>query len=118
MRRLGKHFIIELYDCDKTVINDLKAVENHLLEAAKLSGATIIRPLFHKFPPKGISGIVVVAESHFSIHTWPEFGYCALDIFTCSEQIKGQKALSYLKEHLMAKTSSITVLERGPAVQS
>jgi S-adenosylmethionine decarboxylase len=115
MDRLGKHLIIELFDCDSRIISDLKAVEKHLIEAVRLSGATIIRSFFHLFPPGGISGIVVVAESHFSIHTWPEYGYSALDIFTCGDRIKSQEALNYLKKHLKARNSSTMELQRGPS---
>ena len=115
MDMLGKHLIIELFDCDSRIISDLKAVEKHLIEAIRLSGATIIRSFFHLFPPDGVSGIVVVAESHFSIHTWPEYGYSALDIFTCGDRIKSKEALNYLKKHLKARNSSTMELQRGPS---
>ena len=114
MDRLGKHLIIELFDCDSRIISDFKAVDTQLIEAVRLSGATIIRSFFHLFPPNGVSGIVVVAESHFSIHTWPEYGYSALDIFTCGDRIKSKDALNYLKKHLKAKKSSMMELHRGP----
>ncbi|MBW2141916.1 MAG: adenosylmethionine decarboxylase [Deltaproteobacteria bacterium] len=115
MTGLGKHLIVELYGCDRTVISDIQAMERHLLEAVRLSGATIIQPFFHHFPPDGVSGIVVVAESHFSIHTWPELGYAALDIFTCGDLIKGYDAVDYLKKHLKAGDNSVIELERGLA---
>jgi S-adenosylmethionine decarboxylase len=115
MDRLGKHLIIELFDCDGSVISDLNAVEKHLLEAVRLSGATIIRSFFHLFPPDGVSGIVVVAESHFSIHTWPEHGYSALDIFTCGDRIKSQAALDYLNKHFKPGNSATIELQRGPS---
>ncbi len=115
MDRLGKHLIIELFDCDSRTISDLEAVEKHLIEAVRLSGATIIRSFFHLFPPDGVSGIVVVAESHFSIHTWPEYAYSALDIFTCGDRIKSKEALTYLKKHLKAGNSSTMELQRGPS---
>jgi S-adenosylmethionine decarboxylase len=115
MDRLGKHLIIELFDCDSRIISDLNAVEKHLLEAVRLSGATIVRSFFHLFPPDGVSGIVVVAESHFSIHTWPEHGYSALDIFTCGDRIQSQKALNYLKKYFKPKDSATLELQRGPS---
>ena len=113
MDRLGKHLIIELFDCDSRIISDLKAVEKHMIEAVRLSGATMIRPFFHVFPPGGVSGIVVVAESHFSIHTWPEHGYSALDIFTCSDRIKSEEAVNYLKKNFKSGNSSTMEIERG-----
>lgn len=112
MKSLGRHLIIELFQCDRTILNDPTTLEHHLLEAVKLSGATIIQPFFHQFSPHGISGIVVVAESHFSVHTWPEYGYCALDIFTCGE-IDGHEALKHLKDKLKAANASAMEIKRG-----
>jgi S-adenosylmethionine decarboxylase len=113
MKSLGKHLIIELFQCDSTILNDLKALEHHLLEAVKLSGATIIQPFLHQFSPHGITGVVVIAESHFCVHTWPEYGYCALDIFTCGDTVDGQQSLDYLKEHLKAANVSVVEMKRG-----
>lgn len=111
---LGRQLIIEFNDCNRKTINDIEAVEKHLLEAVRLSGATVIEPFFHRFPQGGVSGIVVVAESHFSIHTWPEIGYAALDIFTCSETVDDEKALDYLKTQFEAKHCSTVLIKRGP----
>lgn len=113
MKSLGKQLIIELFQCDSTILNDLNTLEHHMLEAVKLSGATIIKPFFHQFSPHGITGVVVVAESHFSLHTWPEYGYCALDIFTCGESVNGHDALDYLKKHLKAANASVMEIKRG-----
>jgi S-adenosylmethionine decarboxylase len=81
--------------------------------AADISGATIIKSVFHKFSPHGISGVIVIAESHFSIHTWPEFGYCALDIFTCGDKIDNYKALNFLKKEFGTKNISVVESKRG-----
>jgi S-adenosylmethionine decarboxylase len=113
MKALGKHLIVELYDCDKHLIDRVDQVEDILVEAVKVSKATIIKPVFHQFNPHGVSGVVVIAESHFSIHTWPEYGYCALDIFTCGEQIDSDLALQFLKQAFKAKSMSIVELKRG-----
>jgi len=113
MKGLGNHLLIELYDCNIDTINDAGKVEQILTEAVKVSGASIIKPLFHKFNPHGVSGVVVIAESHFSIHTWPEYGYCALDIFTCGDDIDSQKALKFLREKLEAKSISVVETKRG-----
>ncbi|MBW2092431.1 MAG: adenosylmethionine decarboxylase [Deltaproteobacteria bacterium] len=114
MKGLGRHLIVEFDGCDRAVISDIQAVEKLLLEAVRLSGATIVQSFFHLFPPNGVSGIVVVAESHFSLHTWPEFGYAALDIFTCGDRIDGHAAVDFLKKHLKAGDSSVIELDRGP----
>ncbi len=113
MKSLGKHLIIELFQCDSTLLNDVKTLEHHLLAAVKLSGATVIQPFFHQFSPHGITGVVVVAESHFALHTWPEYGYCAVDIFTCGDTVNGHVALDYLKENLGAANASVMEIKRG-----
>jgi len=113
MKALGKHLIVELYDCERSLIDRVDQVEAILVEAVKVSKATIIKPVFHQFNPHGVSGVVVIAESHFSIHTWPEYGYCALDIFTCGEQIDSDLALQFLKKAFRAKNMSIMELKRG-----
>ena len=88
MNYLGNHLLVELYNCNTSLINKVVKIEELLLEAVKISGATALNSTFHKFSPHGVSGVVVISESHFSIHTWPEYGYCALDIFTCGTEIK------------------------------
>ena len=113
MNHLGDHLLIELYDCDTNTINDVIKIEELLLEAVKISGATTLNSIFHKFSPHGVSGVVVISESHFSIHTWPEYGYCALDIFTCGNEIKSHLALEYLKKELRAGNISVTEVKRG-----
>jgi S-adenosylmethionine decarboxylase len=113
MKSLGNHLIIELYDCKSEIINDLHKVEDILMESVNISGAEIITPVFHKFNPHGVSGVVVIAESHFSIHTWPEYGYCAVDIFTCGDTIDSQKALTFMKKAFEAKSISVVETKRG-----
>lgn len=110
---LGKQLLIELYGCESSVINDFLLVEAILLEAAREAGATIVTHTFHKFSPQGVSGVVVVAESHLAIHTWPEYGYCAIDIFTCGDLTDNHKAFMHLAKALKASSSSLTELRRG-----
>ncbi|QCQ23132.1 adenosylmethionine decarboxylase [Desulfoglaeba alkanexedens] len=113
MKSLGKHLIVELYHCDAYRINQVEEVERILVEAVNISKATIVQPVFHQFSPHGVSGVVVIAESHFSIHTWPEFGYCALDIFTCGDQIDSDASLRYIKKELQAESLFVTEMRRG-----
>lgn len=113
MNYLGNHLLIELYNCNTSSINNVVKIEELLLEAVKISGATALNSTFHKFSPHGVSGVVVISESHFSIHTWPEYGYCALDIFTCGTEIKSEKTLDFLKEELGAGSISVTEVKRG-----
>ncbi|AAS72261.1 adenosylmethionine decarboxylase [Leptospira interrogans] len=113
MNALGKHVIAEFYECDYETINNHELVEDIMLKSVDLSGATTIKSVFHRFSPYGVSGVVVVSESHFAIHTWPEYGYCAVDVFTCGDLIDNQAALDYLKEKFGSKNVSVVEMKRG-----
>lgn len=113
MKALGRHILVEFYDCDSEVLNDLTVVENSMKEAAKVSGATIVKSVFHLFNPHGVSGVVVIAESHLAIHTWPEYGYAAVDLFTCGDSVNPWDAFDYLKEKFKAKNVFTMELKRG-----
>ena len=113
MKALGRHILVELYDCDAKVLNDHDRIENILTDAAKAAKATIVEVIFHKFNPYGVSGVVVIAESHFSIHTWPEYKYAALDFFTCGEEIDPWVAHKYVYRKLKAKNMTAIELKRG-----
>ncbi|MBT7093407.1 MAG: adenosylmethionine decarboxylase [Bacteroidetes bacterium] len=95
---LGRQLTIEYYECGATAFLDQARVENAMLKAAKDSGATIISSSFHKFEPQGISGVIVIAESHFTIHAWPEHNYAAVDIFTCGDNIDLKAAVTSMKQ--------------------
>ncbi|MCE9597310.1 MAG: adenosylmethionine decarboxylase [Spirochaetia bacterium] len=110
---LGRHYIIELYDCSHTVLDDMKTVRDTLMEAARIAGATIIGEKFHRFSPQGVSGVIVIAESHLSIHTWPELGYAALDLFTCSMDMDIQGALGLLRSSFAPGDMDVHYMERG-----
>ena len=113
MHALGTHLLLELKACNSKVLNDLKKVQEILVSAAKEAKATIVETSFHKFSPFGISGIVVIAESHLSVHTWPEYGYAAIDIFTCGEALKPEVAARYLIQRFHSKDPSILEVKRG-----
>ena len=113
MNALGKHLLLELKDCDKEVINDLSFLKGALLKAADEIGATVLGESFHQFSPQGVSGVVVIAESHLFIHTWPEYGYAAVDIFTCGDSVHPEKAAKMLIRKLGAKNHSALELQRG-----
>lgn len=125
MKSLGRHIIAEFYDCDKNILDDVEAIENHMKEAAYETGATIVNSSFHRFLPYGVSGVVVISESHLTIHTWPEYSYAAVDLFTCGDDVDPWKAFSYLKkvlnsqrvhvvEHLRGKYDEIGIPENSP----
>lgn len=113
MYALGKHLLIELRDCNPEILKSLEKVKKIMISAAKKAKATIIESSFHEFNPFGISGVVVIAESHLSIHTWPEYCYAAADIFTCGDIIKPELAVSYLIQEFECKNPSIVEMKRG-----
>ncbi len=113
MDPLGRHILLELEECHFKILNDLKKVEAVLLEAARLANATIIESRFHYFSPLGISGVVVIAESHFTIHTWPEFDYAAVDIFTCGKRLEPKLATEYMIRTFGSKKPAVVAIERG-----
>ena len=82
---LGKQLVLELYECPLEIIDNQLIVEQALLATAAAIQATVVDIVFHKFSPQGVSGVVVIMESHIAIHTWPEYGYAAVDIFTCGD---------------------------------
>jgi len=110
---LGKHLIIEFFECSNEILDNLKFLEEKIPIAAEKAGATVIKSLFHKFSPYGVTGVVVLAESHLSIHTWPEYGYAAVDVFTCGDLIDNNKALIFIKDLIKSKRFTEIELERG-----
>jgi S-adenosylmethionine decarboxylase len=110
---LGRHLLLELHDCSSEILNSLETVKAALVEAAKRAEATIIDVVFHEFNPFGISGVVVIAESHLSIHTWPEYRYAAVDIFSCGDTLKPGEAASYLVDQFQASRASCVEVKRG-----
>jgi S-adenosylmethionine decarboxylase len=113
LNALGKHLLLELKDCNRKSIDDIEFIDALLSETAEKIGATIVNKAFHKFSPQGVSGVVVIAESHISIHTWPEYGYVSVDVFTCGTVIDPKDAINLLVDRLEAKGSSYIELKRG-----
>ena len=114
MEAIGRHLLLELKDCNRELLSDLSFLRNTLLSAAREAGATIMGDSFHVFEPYGgVSGVVIIAESHLSIHTWPEYGYAAVDIFTCGNALHPERAVDLLVNALEAKSTSTLELERG-----
>ena len=116
MNALGRHLLVELYDCDREVLNDVDLLREAMLAAAIESGAEILGDSFHRFSPQGVSGVVVIAESHLSVHTWPEYGYAAVDVFTCGTKVDPRKAADALVLKLGARHHVITEIQRGVLV--
>jgi S-adenosylmethionine decarboxylase len=113
LNALGEHLLLELKDCNKEVLNDLSFLRKLLLSVAEEAGATIVGEFFHQFAPQGVSGVVVIAESHICFHSWPEYGYAAIDIFTCGDSVRPEVAAKLLISKLEAKNPTIIELKRG-----
>lgn len=113
MNALGRHLLLELFDCEFDAISNVEAVKGALIEAAKRAQATIVDVVFHEFNPFGVSGVVVIAESHLSIHTWPEYRYAAVDIFSCGDVLQPEVAADYLVKEFGAGRTSVVELQRG-----
>lgn len=113
MNALGRHLLLELKDCDRGLLNDIGFLKKALLSAADEAGATVLGESFHQFSPQGVSGVVVVSESHLCIHTWPEYGYAAADIFTCGDSVQPEKAAEFLVRELSARSHSAVTMRRG-----
>jgi len=116
MQTLGRHLLIEYYECDELLLADKERVRGILLEAARRARATIVTDVFHEFSPHGVSGVVVIAESHLAIHTWPEYGYAAVDVFTCNERLDRGVIQEFLKEKFRAGRTSSLDIQRGLGV--
>lgn len=110
---LGRHVLAEFFDCDPNVLNNLELIEQHMGDAAVECGATVVQKCFHMFNPHGVSGVVIISESHLAIHTWPELGYAAVDLFTCGESCDPKVAYEFLKKAFNAGNSSFSELKRG-----
>jgi len=110
---LGYHYVIEASGCDPKVLEDVNTLKRILLEAAKAGELVVRSTYFYKFSPQGVSGMVVVSGSHISIHTWPEKGYAAIDVYTCDPDSKPEETVRYILEKIGASYAHITEIERG-----
>lgn len=113
MKVLGNHLLVEAKKCNASLLNDLSYIKSIMTSAAEISGATIIGKNFNKFSPLGVTGILAIAESHISIHTWPEYNYAAIDIFSCGTTFKPHRAVKFLIEKLESEDFEIKEIKRG-----
>lgn len=109
---LGNHILVEFMNCDPHIMNDVAGIERDMVAAAQKAGATVINSTFHHFSPWGVSGVVVIQESHLAIHTWPEYGYAAVDLFTCGE-MDAWISFDHLKECFKSLSYSAIEMKRG-----
>jgi spermidine synthase len=109
---LGNHILVEFMNCDPNIMNDVAGIERDMVAAAQKAGATVINSTFHHFSPWGVSGVVVIQESHLAIHTWPEYGYAAVDLFTCGE-MDAWISFDHLKDCFKSTSYSAIEMKRG-----
>ena len=112
MDTMGRHVISELWGCDFDKLNDIEFIEKTFVDAALKSGAEIREVAFHKFAPQGVSGVVIISESHLTIHTFPEHGYASIDVYTCGH-LDPTIAADYIADKLGAQTRETIELPRG-----
>ena len=113
---VGKHCILELYECDPSRLDDEAFLRTSITTAAKSAGATLLNLITHHFEPQGVTGLALLAESHISIHTWPESGYAAVDVFTCGDHTMPEQACAVLSEALHSKRQALrSFLRETPA---
>lgn len=112
MKALGRHILVEFSSCNAEVLNDVSIIERGMIEAAEIAGATVINSTFHHFSPWGVSGVVVIQESHLAIHTWPEYRYAAVDLFTCGDSVDPWVSFEHLKKVFQANYSALE-MNRG-----
>jgi len=112
-KALGTHILLELFDCDPSTLRNSHTVKEIMIEAATKSNAKIVDVFFHQFEPYGVSGVVVIEESHFTIHTWPEFRFAAVDLFFCSEDVIAENAIRVIVDSFRCDRFSVVELKRG-----
>jgi len=115
---LGTHLLLELRVCNPALLGDVDYIKKSMMKIALETGATIIGESFHKFSPGGVTGVIAIAESHLSIHTWPEHKYAAVDIFTCNKKFISSKAVDLIIDMLECQDSDIREIKRGIFVNS
>jgi len=109
----GRHLILDLYDCDPDILNDYEELQRLLEASLVMAKANILRIIGEKFKPQGVTLLALLAESHASVHTWPEIGYAAIDLYTCGDTTETHRAAEFLKTKLKAKTSEEKELVRS-----
>ena len=113
MKSLGTHILVELFGCNREILNDSRKIKSEMIKAAELINATIVASSAHNFKPQGVSAVVVISESHLTMHTWPEYQYAAVDLFICTDTADPWIAFNHLKKVLQASHTSTIEMKRG-----
>ncbi|MDD3626012.1 MAG: adenosylmethionine decarboxylase [bacterium] len=110
---LGKHFICDFFNCAPEKISNNEEIKEIIVSAIKQSGATIVETKMYHFEPYGLTGIVIITESHFSIHTWPEYRFAAIDFFSCNKNLDFNKAIKIIEDYLKPESIKKHEIDRG-----
>jgi S-adenosylmethionine decarboxylase len=113
VKALGRHIVCEFSGCDPMLLSDVDGIHSMMIKAAEAARATVMESAFYRFEPQGVSGTVILAESHLSIHTWPEKGYAAMDFYTCGEHTDPWLACRHAARALVAASVLTTEIKRG-----
>lgn len=113
MDTYARHVMMELWECDPSFLNNIELLEKVMVNATLEAGAEIREVTFHSFAPQGVSGTIIISESHLSVHTFPEHGYASLDVFTCGDRIDPHLAADLVAQRLGAQKTYEIELERG-----
>ena len=110
---LGRHALADIYDCKNNILDNISEIKKILLEACKIADLTVVETTFHEFEPIGLSGVVVLAESHITIHTWTEYNSVTIDAFTCGSSMHPSKVCEIIADKLKSKNRKIKEYKRG-----
>ena len=113
MEAYGRHLLVEMWDCNREILNDAEKITQLMCDAANDAGATVVKSICHEFNPPGITAVAILSESHISVHTWPVEGYVAVDIFTCGILADPQLAIKVLLEGFEPKEHTSVEIKRG-----
>lgn len=113
MKAIGKHITADMYGCKFSDLNNIEFIKSAMLAAIRESNMTLLDFSYHKFEPQGLTALALLAESHMSVHTYPELGFAAIDVFTCGEQSRPDKAIRIIKECLHPEKLKTTNIKRG-----
>ena len=110
---LARHLLAEYYGCDVDLLDSVEGLKPLLVGAAEAARTTVLNVHLHKFQPQGVSGVVILAESHLAVHTWPEFGFASIELYVCGEDADPAAGHAYLEEHLRPSHTKIQTVSRG-----
>ncbi len=117
MQKIGRHLILELWGCNPESINSIETIKSAMTETIAACGATLLDLRVYPFTPQGVTGVAILSESHMMIHTWPEHGYAAVDVFTCGYHTEPEKAVPVLRRHFAPERIQVMEMNRGIIIE-